>query len=107
MDDFERSRLAERNLRFEANRHMSTLNVAILVLVVALDQRFAEGLELAGGGLLLLGVSLLFSVLGMFSTVWNDWLASVLWLVPGAWCFILSTFTFCAGVLTLIVIPVL
>lgn len=105
MDDFENYRLEERKLRFEANRHMSTLNVAVLVLMFTLDQRFAEGMELAGRGLLLFGISLFFSVFGMFSTFWNEWLARLVAVAPGTWCFVLSAIFFGIGVLTLIIVP--
>jgi len=105
MDDFEGGRLEERKLMFEANRHMSTLSVAALVLMFTLDQRFSEDPETAERGLLLFGVSLFFSVLGMFSTVGNEWLARQLSAVPGKLCFALSAVSFGVGVLILLLIP--
>lgn len=105
MEEYESYRLEERRLRFEANRHMSTLSVATLILMFTLDQRFAEGEDIVGWGLLLFGASLFFSVLGMFSTFGNDWITRIVEASPGKWCFVVSALFFATGILTLVLFP--
>ena len=93
-------------LFFEGNRPVSTLSVATLLLLFAISNRPVGEAVSTESALTFFGLSLLVSLLGVFSGAAMEDVARLLDGTPGKWCFAISSLLFLAGVLFTIVIPV-
>lgn len=101
-DDIERWKL---QVEGNSNRHMTTISVATLVLLVTFDHRGPCNPADVNLALSLFGLSLLCGLWGMISTLNGDFLASVFAYVPGKWSFTASAAMFFVGVVFVMLVP--
>lgn len=94
-------------LYFEGNKHVSTLSVATLLLLFAIDGKPAGEVVSTEPALALFGLSLLVSLFGVFMGAAIESVARIYEGTPGRLCFAAASLLFLTGVLFTIILPVL